>query len=242
MRGMRGASGVVGALAAGSALCGAGLLAYGVRGRSARIFGPSVHRGPRDRRAIALTFDDGPSEGTPALLDVLARYQIPATFFQCGANIRRLPGAARAVRDAGHEIGNHSDTHRALYLCSAATITAEFERAQLTMEEVLGIAPRLMRAPFGARWFGFGEMQKRLGLLGVMWTVIGRDWTLDADEISGRVMGRAGNGSIICLHDGRELSVRPNIDPTLRAAERLIPRLQERGFRFVTVSQLLGLG
>ncbi len=70
-------------------------MAWAVRGRSSQVFGESVWRGPRDRRAVALTFDDGPSEGTPQLLDVLARYQASATFFQCGANVERLPAMAR---------------------------------------------------------------------------------------------------------------------------------------------------
>src|SRR5690349_18338350 len=92
-------------------LAAAGFLAWAARGRSAGVFGPSVWRGPQDRRAVALTFDDGPSEETPRILEILARYGAPATFFQIGANVERLPGVARAVREAGHLIGNHSQTH-----------------------------------------------------------------------------------------------------------------------------------
>src|ERR1035438_7026579 len=99
-------------LASGSLiLASSGFAAWAVRGRSARVFGPSFWRGPRDRRAIALTFDDGPSESTPAILEILARHSVGATFFQCGANVERLPEAARAVAQAGHEIGNHSYSH-----------------------------------------------------------------------------------------------------------------------------------
>ena len=76
---------------------GRAFLAWAVRGRSAAVFGPSVWRGPRDRRALALTFDDGPSESTPEILEILARHGVPATFFQCGANVERLPEIARAV-------------------------------------------------------------------------------------------------------------------------------------------------
>ena len=101
-------------VAAGAAAAGASaaFLAWAVRGRAARVFGPSVWRGPRDRRAIALTFDDGPSEGTPAVLEELARHGVPATFFQLGANVDRLPEIARTVREAGHEIGNHGYAHK----------------------------------------------------------------------------------------------------------------------------------
>src|SRR5204863_5251881 len=83
-----------------AALIGAGVaassfLAWAVRGRSASVFGRSVWRGPRDRRALALTFDDGPGEGTPEILTILDKHKVHATFFQCGANVDRLPGIAR---------------------------------------------------------------------------------------------------------------------------------------------------
>src|SRR5947209_6331674 len=94
-------------LEAGTVCAGAAFFAWAVRGRSATVFGPSVWRGDRRRRSVALTFDDGPSESTPKILEILARYRVSATFFQCGANVERLSAVARAVRDAGHAIGNH---------------------------------------------------------------------------------------------------------------------------------------
>src|SRR5947208_9199513 len=94
-----------------SAVAGGAALAYAVRSPRSDLFGPSVWHGPRDLRAVALTFDDGPSESTPEILAELERYRARATFFQCGLNIRRLPDVAREVFAAGHEIGNHSYTH-----------------------------------------------------------------------------------------------------------------------------------
>ena len=91
-------------------------------------------RGPRGRRAIALTFDDGPSESTPAILDILARHGVRATFFQCGANVERLPSIARAVRSAGHEIGNHSQTHPFFCLRSPRFMLDQLQRAQDSIE------------------------------------------------------------------------------------------------------------
>ena len=84
-----------------------------------------------------MTFDDGPSESTPRVLEVLAREGVPATFFQCGVNVRRLPGVARAVAGAGHEIGNHSDSHPRFYLRSAAFMEEEMARARETLEKEL---------------------------------------------------------------------------------------------------------
>src|SRR6266567_4215253 len=98
-----------------AAVAGAGVMTYAVRGRSSKLLAPSVYQGVNDRRSVALTFDDGPSESTPELLKILDRHRAAATFFQCGANVRRLPQVASEVASAGHEIGNHSDMHP--YLC-----------------------------------------------------------------------------------------------------------------------------
>ena len=217
----------------------AAVLAWAVRGRSASVFGPSVWRGPRDRRSLALTFDDGPSESTPQLLDLLAGHQVPATFFQCGANVERLPGIALAVRQAGHEIGNHSHTHPMLCFRSPAFMEAELRRAQDCIEASSGASPTLFRAPFGVRWFGMGGVQRRLRLTGVMWTIIGYDWSRKVDQVVERITQQAANGAILCLHDGRELQARPDIGVTMEAVRRLVPSLLDQGYRFETVSRLL---
>ena len=214
-------------------------MGYAVRGRSSTLLGPSVYRGCRNRRSIALTFDDGPSEGTNHLLDILNHHRTPATFFVCGMNVKRLPEVTRAIAAAGHEIGNHTYSHAPLYLRSPQFIAGELAAAQSIIADTTGTAPTLFRAPFGARWFGLREAQRRLNLLGVMWTVIGRDWKLPADRISRRVLAGAGNGGIVCLHDGRGVRANPDIGATLKAVGRLIPVLQSRGFTFETVSQLL---
>jgi len=227
-------------VALGGAACAASaLLAYAVRGRSSTLLAPSVYRGSRHRRAIALTFDDGPSEGTNQLLEILNRFDIPATFFVCGMNVDRLPDVVRAAATAGHEIGNHSYSHPALYLRSQAFINEELSAAQSIIGETTGVTPTLFRAPFGARWFGLREAQRRLNLLGVMWTVLGLDWKLPAQRIARRVLSRIENGAIICLHDGRGIGRHPDISQTLEAAQILIPALKARGFIFETVSQLL---
>jgi len=117
-------------LAAAGAIAGSAAFAtWAVRGRASEVFAPSVWRGPRDLPAIALTFDDGPSEGTPRVLEILQRHAVPATFFQCGANVERLPAIAREVLAAGHTIGNHSHTHSRFYLRSASFVEEEIRRA-----------------------------------------------------------------------------------------------------------------
>ena len=218
---------------------GAACMAWAVRGRSSQVFAPSVWRGDRNRRAVALTFDDGPSEGTPEILDLLAAHRAPATFFQCGANVERLPEVARAVGRAGHEIGNHSYSHPLSCLRGPAAIAAEFGRAQKIIAETTGCVPKLLRAPYGVRWFGYREAQRRLGLLGVMWTVIGYDWKQTSDAVVDRVLRGLTRGAIICLHDGRELGAHPDVRETVEAVRLLVPAIRERGYSLETVSQLL---
>jgi peptidoglycan-N-acetylglucosamine deacetylase len=222
-------------LAAATAVIGS---AWAVRGRSSSVFAPSIWRGPRDSRAIALTFDDGPSESTPALLDLLARNNAPATFFQCGLNVERLPQIARAAREAGHEIGNHAYSHPMFSFHTSSFMRREMQRAQQAIEMHAGATPTLFRAPYGVRWPGLRSAQTALGLTGVMWTVIGYDWNLAVEEIVRRISGKVSNGAIICLHDGRELRSKPDIRNTIRAVETLIPMLLDRGYRFETVSRL----
>jgi peptidoglycan/xylan/chitin deacetylase (PgdA/CDA1 family) len=224
------------------AACSAGAvawMAWAVRGRSSCVFAPSVWRGPRARQSIALTFDDGPSEGTERLLDVLAQYAVPATFFQCGANVERLPAVARMVAQAGHEIGNHSHAHPLYCLLSPRSILEDARRAQEIIQSATGAQPVWFRAPFGVRWFGVREAQRQLRLGGIMWTVIGYDWSLKSEQVAGRIAGRVSNGAIVCLHDGRELQARPEIGVTVEAVRRVIPELLERGYKFETVSRLL---
>jgi peptidoglycan/xylan/chitin deacetylase (PgdA/CDA1 family) len=225
-------------VAAGCALAGCAA-AWSARGRSSAVFGPSVWRGRPGRQAIALTFDDGPSPATPRFLDALAEHRVPATFFQIGANVLRQPQTARAVLSAGHEIGNHSHSHFNFALRPASLIKDDFTQAQSAIADVTGAQPTLMRAPYGVRWPGFGEMQAKLGLLGVMWTVIGLDWKLPAAAIADRVLARATDGGIICLHDGRGTRENPDVTPALEAVRRIVPALIRAGYHFESVSQLL---
>ena len=214
-------------------------MAWAVRGRSSAVFGPSRWRGSRERRAIALTFDDGPSEGTREILGILARHNALATFFMCGANVERLPAIAREVADAGHEIGNHSYGHPYLFLRTPRAMEEDVRRAQETIHRHTGVRPVWFRAPYGARWFGLGAVQRRLQLTGVMWTTIGYDWNSMSEAIVSRMSDRVENGAILCLHDGRELRAKPDVRATVEAVRRLIPMWLDQGYQLETVSRLL---
>ena len=221
------------------ALCAAGVAVWAVRGRSSPVFGPTVWHGAETRKAIALTFDDGPSEATADLLGLLERHSVRATFFQCGLHAERMPDSARAVSAAGHEIGNHTYSHSRLWLRRPDFVKEEVARAQNCLERIHQAAPRYFRAPYGVRWFGLRAALRRHGLLGVMWTAIGLDWKLDAAAIVRRLLNAAQPGAIFCLHDGRAGLARPDIRNTLDAVARLVPALADRGYRFETLSEIL---
>lgn len=214
-------------------------MTWAVRGRSSTVFGPSIWRAKPGRKAIALTFDDGPTPATPRILEILAGYRVPATFFQCGRNVERAPELTVSVREAGHEIGNHSHTHPNFAWKRPSFIEDEFLRAQDAIAAAASTAPVLMRPPYGVRWFGFREAQRRLGLMGVMWGIIGRDWRLPAPAVVERVLAGTRDGGIICLHDGRGTLKDPDVGSTIEAVRRIVPALLARGYHFETVSQLL---
>jgi len=231
---------MIGEALGGLAVAGGGLMAYAVRGKSSQLLGPTIWRGPADRRALALTFDDGPSESTLDLLSLLYDYQVRATFFQCGHHVRRLGRVSARCASLGHEIGNHTDTHPALYFRSGEFIHQQVERAQRIIEETAGVTPALFRPTYGARWFGLREALRRQQLTNVMWTGIARDWTLPAAEIVKLVRPMTKPGAILCFHDGRELQHSPDITPTIEALRVLLPEWLEQGYELVTVSELAG--
>jgi peptidoglycan/xylan/chitin deacetylase (PgdA/CDA1 family) len=219
------------------ALAAAGLLAWAVRGRSASLLAPSIWRVPGAGNRIALTFDDGPSESTPALLALLKEHNAKATFFVCGHNARRLPEVLKAIADEGHEIGNHTWSHPRLDFASRTKMRDEIGRTQTLIEEITGSKPIHFRAPYGVRWFGLGGVQKEFGLLGVMWTSIGLDWKYSGPAIAERLDKAATSGAILCLHDGRVLQTQPDIGNTLDAV--LLPRLKARNLAITSVSAIL---
>jgi peptidoglycan/xylan/chitin deacetylase (PgdA/CDA1 family) len=101
------------------------------------------------------------------------------------------------------------------------------------------VLPRLFRAPYGARWFGLRDAQRKLGLMGVMWTTIALDWKWPAQRVARRLLGGAANGAIFCLHDGQRLLPRPDVGVTLGAVREVLPKLIESGFHFERVTEIL---
>jgi peptidoglycan-N-acetylglucosamine deacetylase len=213
--------------------------AYGSISRSSQLFGPSIFQGPGTRRSVALTFDDGPSEGTLRILEYLDRERVWGTFFECGMNVRRLPHIAGQVAAAGHQLGNHSYSHPPLLFKSPAFIEREFTEAQRVIVEATGMLPMVMRPPFGYRWVGMREVQEKLSLLGVMWTVFGNDRLFASDRIAQRFLQHIRPGAIICLQDGCQTQRNPDVSGTLKTLQRIVPILKDNGYEFEVISDLV---
>jgi peptidoglycan/xylan/chitin deacetylase (PgdA/CDA1 family) len=176
-----------------------------VLGRSLVCGPPSYAKasdGPPDLGKIALTFDDGPGEATPIILDMLKQAGIRATFFLCGQNVERYPDIARRIAEEGHEIGNHTYSHPRLLGRTPGKIAYEIERAQTIIAHHTGRRPRLFRPPFGLRWFGLFTILERNGLTSVMWSVNSLDWKRPVEQIVARVVNGIRPGAIVLFHDG----------------------------------------
>ena len=147
--------------------------AYGSVSKSSQMFGPSVFRGPGLRKSIALTFDDGPSESTPALLEYLDREGVKATFFQCGMNVKRLPHIAGQVAAAGHQLGNHTYSHPKLPFKTRDFIDHEITEAQRIIQHETGVTPMLLLA---ALWFSLGRHVRRADAAWIAGRVVDGNW------------------------------------------------------------------
>jgi peptidoglycan-N-acetylglucosamine deacetylase len=209
----------------------------------ARRPGPVVHSGdPAGGARVALTFDDGPSQWTGPILDRLSEHGARASFFVLGSAIEgREEALRRAVRE-GHELGNHLDSHRDAEQLTDREIRREL-RATAERLAALGLpAPALVRPPYGADPGRVSRIAAELGMGPVvLWSVNPHDWRDDEPAIVAHALEHVHPGAIVDLHDGRpeETSSRPTRDATVAAVGRLLTELGDRGYSFVTVSELL---
>jgi peptidoglycan/xylan/chitin deacetylase (PgdA/CDA1 family) len=212
------------------------LLAVGGIYPSAEVEVIYRHAAQNGRLCIALTFDDGPHpKYTPQILDILAEYQVPATFFAVGENIRAYPAVAKRIVAEGHELGNHTFHHCHLSGMDAVALKQEVLSCKKEIEEITGAAAPLLRPPEGVCTPELRTVCEELGLTIILWSVDTRDWAhTPQPEILQNVKSNTKNGSIILMHDfiGQK-------SPTPAALRKIIPMLLESGYEFVTVSQLL---
>jgi peptidoglycan/xylan/chitin deacetylase (PgdA/CDA1 family) len=192
---------------------------------------------------VALTFDDGPSEWTEQILDVLAAHRARATFFVIGTMAESRAELVRRIASEGNEVGNHTWSHPRLARdCDDARVFAELKQTSDLLEEMLGSPPRRFRAPYHDVDARVEAVAASIGLEHTTTTVTAPDWHPGAAAafIATMVLQRVGAGAVIGLHDGFPPDeADASRDATVAAVATLVPRLVERGFECVTASTLL---
>ncbi|WP_055715982.1 polysaccharide deacetylase family protein [Streptomyces torulosus] len=195
-----------------------------------------VSHGGRDRKEIALTFDDGPQPGnTERVLDVLGRYGVPATFFCVGMNARAHPDILTRMREQGHGFGNHTWSHPFLPELTRSQLTEQIERTQEAIAEASGgPAPTLFRPPYGSRTPEVLGWLAESGLTTALWDVVPDDWSMPGtDTVARVVLDQARPGSVVLLHDGGG-----DRSQTVDALPVMIEGLLERGYRFTRLDAM----
>jgi peptidoglycan-N-acetylglucosamine deacetylase len=185
---------------------------------------------------IAMTFDDGPhATNTPKLLDMAAKRHIKLTFFVLGECVQQNPGVLQREVAEGHEIGNHSWSHPNLAKLSDEAVRSQLQRTDDLIVKTAGVKPKLMRPPYG-------ELTKRqriwinhdFNYKVILWDVDPLDWKRPGvNVVASRIIAGARPGSIILSHD-----IHP---PTIEAMPQVFDALLAKGFKFVTVSELLAM-
>jgi polysaccharide deacetylase family sporulation protein PdaB len=205
-------------------------------GRSKPAYEP-IHRIDTRKKVVALTFDDGPDAVyTPMILEVLHRNRVLATFFVLGSQVDKYPNVMQWIQKAGHEIGNHGYHHYDLHKLTEQEVYDEIKRTEKSILKTTGILAQYYRPPGGVMTHDVMNAVQSSGYDIIHWSVDPRDWSLarTASVIADSVKQHVTSGDIILFHDGGL-----NQRQTVAALQELITDLRSRGYKFVTISQLL---
>jgi peptidoglycan-N-acetylglucosamine deacetylase len=213
-----------------------GVAAYRLHdSRTRQLFGELITAVPATDSVVALTFDDGPvAPHTDSILELLRREQVRATFFVIGRAVARQPELTRRIVDDGHELGNHSFSHRPLLLRSPGAIRREVESTD-SLIRAAGGGPRVhFRPPYGKRLIVLPWYLAHTGRTTVLWSLEPDTWYRDHAAMVQHVVDNVRPGAIILLH----------VEIGSRVEERaalplIISELRQRGYGFVTVSELM---
>ena len=226
----------MGGIAAAAVLAG-----YHTMAPTSQLYGRTFIGEPGRSKRLAITFDDGPNDPhTQSLLDVLARYEVRATFFMMGRYVKYRPDIARAVVAAGHEIGNHTFSHPNLIFRSSGQVRRELANCDHAIESATGQRTSLFRPPHGGRRPASLRAIRAAGYTPVMWSVSGYDWSAtSARQIVEKVAHQLRGGDVILLHDGGHLQMGTDRAFTVAATDEILRRYKGEGFEFVTVSEMM---
>ncbi|MFC7337262.1 polysaccharide deacetylase family protein [Haloferula chungangensis] len=198
--------------------------------------GVTISRVAVSQNYVAMTFDDGPHpQNTPKLLDILRERNIKATFYVIGRNVDLYPAITRRIVAEGHEIGNHTYTHGNMTKMSDSKVREELDKCREAIARAAGVKPRTLRPPYGAllqnqrSW-----IHSEYGYPTIMWAVDPRDWQRPGPSVvTSRILSATTPGAIVLAHDLHA--------PTVTAMPATLDGLLRKGYKFVTVSQLLAM-
>jgi peptidoglycan/xylan/chitin deacetylase (PgdA/CDA1 family) len=198
--------------------------------------GGPVYNASNTPGKVALTFDDGPNgQYTDDILAALERNHVKATFFPIGENVANDPDKLRAIRDAGHAIGNHTWDHPQLTGLANDGVERELNSTSDAIEAATGERPTIFRAPYGDHNARVDDVARQNGLRDILWDVDTEDWSRPGSEaIRSAAVNDAHDGSIILMHDGGG-----NRAQTAAALDDIIAGLRAKGLEPVTVPELL---
>lgn len=205
--------------------------------RTFQFGGTIVPRVNTKEKVVALTFDDGPyPNNTGQLISTLKKADVPATFFLIGVEIQRHPAEAKQLVDAGFEIGNHSYRHDSLVFKSVKTIANDIESTDALIRKAGYTGPIQFRPPYGHKLFALPYYLSSHGRVTIMWDVApDTNSSLQSPQsIVKNVLNGVHPGSIVVMHGMYNHNA-----PTRAALSQVIVELRNKGYRFVTVSQLL---
>ena len=210
------------------------LTRYVALGAGSRLL--PIYSVEREDKKVAVTFNCAwNGEDIPLILDTLDKYGAKATFFVLGTWADEYPDEVKAIYEAGHEIGTHSNTHPDMTKISKEKITEELLRSSEKIEAITGERPKLFRAPSGAYNNELIKTADELGFTAIQWDIDSRDWKKpSAEEITENVTENTGKGSILLFHCGME-----NTDEAL---PEILEKLKNDGYEFVSVSELICKG
>ncbi|MDD5085695.1 MAG: polysaccharide deacetylase family protein [Candidatus Omnitrophica bacterium] len=205
----------------------------------------TVYHVERPDKVVAITFDDGPSPvWTPKILNELKQANIKATFFMLGMHVEKYPEIARQVAEEGHEIGNHSYDHHGLIYYTNEELETEVNRAEKVIKDATGVKTIYFRPP--KAWVTDSEKNKlkEMGYKVVLWSLNSKDWvTFDNKYMIKYILNNIRPGDIILFHDSGGVFSTEGGDrhETVLTIQRLAEKLREKGYKFVTITELLNV-
>lgn len=208
-------------------------------------FGPQegIVRSGRNHPHVALTFDDGPNpDFTNKILDILKEKEVKAAFFMVGKHIEKYPEVAKRVYSEGHDIGNHTYSHRDLVPATRRTVIKEVQKCDQAIERVLGIKTTLFRPPRGIISNNVRKLIVAMGFTIALWTVSALDWRGKSPKaMIRRIMLHANGGGVILFHDSGALlrTEGASRENTVEALPLVIDALKASGFEIVLLSKMI---